>query len=232
MKDSWLVSGSRDSTIRVWDLDTGRCRHVLRGHTDSVRCLELQGRFAVSGSYDHTVRVWDYQRGTVCRPLSRRCTLPQRLHARRATVVCADAFRYDQSVHAVAVDETRIVSSSMDHTIRVWDIDTGRCLHKLEGVRSVRGRRRTRGLADGGRLTLKGCPAAAERVRPIAGHASLVGLMQLRGDVLVSGGADHRVRVWNVANGQCVHDFESDLPWMHTVRPRRRRLLLLPKRPA
>ena len=65
MRDNLLVSGSRDWTLRVWDMDTGLCRHVLRGHSDSVRCLEVNGRYAVSGSYDHTVRVWDYQHGVV-----------------------------------------------------------------------------------------------------------------------------------------------------------------------
>jgi F-box and WD-40 domain protein CDC4 len=65
MRDNVLVSGSRDSTLRVWDLDTGACRFVLRGHTDSVRCLVLHESLAISGSYDHTVRVWNYQTGRV-----------------------------------------------------------------------------------------------------------------------------------------------------------------------
>jgi len=65
MRDNVLVSGSRDTTLRVWDLDTGACRHVMRGHSDSVRCLALHGSYAISGSYDHTVRVWNYQTGTV-----------------------------------------------------------------------------------------------------------------------------------------------------------------------
>lgn len=51
------VSGSRDATVRVWNIDEGTQVHVLRGHTSHVRCLEIFGNKAVSGSYDNTCRV-------------------------------------------------------------------------------------------------------------------------------------------------------------------------------
>lgn len=51
------VSGSRDATVRVWDIEKGEQLQVLRGHTDHVRCLEVFGNKAVSGSYDNTCRV-------------------------------------------------------------------------------------------------------------------------------------------------------------------------------
>ena len=45
------VTGSGDHTARVWNLISGRCEHVLAGHTDAAR--------AVTGSGDHTARVWN-----------------------------------------------------------------------------------------------------------------------------------------------------------------------------
>jgi WD40 repeat protein len=55
------VTGDDDS-VRVWDLGTGRTRHVLKGHTGRVSALAL-GRvdgvpIAVTASYDCTVWVW------------------------------------------------------------------------------------------------------------------------------------------------------------------------------
>ena len=59
------VSGSNDKTVRVWDLQTGESRHVLKGRSDKVSSVAISadGRLAVSGSRDKTVRVWDLQTG-------------------------------------------------------------------------------------------------------------------------------------------------------------------------
>jgi len=38
-----IVSGSLDSTIRVWDIHTLTCRMVLQGHQGPVRCLQFDG---------------------------------------------------------------------------------------------------------------------------------------------------------------------------------------------
>ena len=77
-----IVTGSRDKTIKIWDLKTGKLRFTLRGHAGSVLCLKfdkgdtlsssaggaepdvaendgLGSGFMVSGSSDCTVLVWD-----------------------------------------------------------------------------------------------------------------------------------------------------------------------------
>lgn len=61
-----LVSGSRDKTVRVWDVLGGTCVRVLGGHSNWVTCLAVVGggsgggyQRVVSGSRDKTVRVWE-----------------------------------------------------------------------------------------------------------------------------------------------------------------------------
>uniref|UniRef100_A0A4W3GSB6 Uncharacterized protein n=1 Tax=Callorhinchus milii TaxID=7868 RepID=A0A4W3GSB6_CALMI len=51
--------GSRDATLRLWDIESGRCLHTLLGHVAAVRCVQYDGRRVVSGAYDYTVKVWD-----------------------------------------------------------------------------------------------------------------------------------------------------------------------------
>lgn len=51
------ISGSRDSTLRVWDVQRGRMLRILSGHSGSVRSLDVCGNRVVSGSYDGTCRV-------------------------------------------------------------------------------------------------------------------------------------------------------------------------------
>ena len=55
------ISGSGDKTVRVWDLESGECIKVLKGHTDSVFDVALtpDGLKGISGSSDKTVRVWE-----------------------------------------------------------------------------------------------------------------------------------------------------------------------------
>ena len=61
------LSGSRDNTLRLWDLETGACLQTLEGHTGWVHSVALtpDGRRALSGSRDNTLRLWDLDTG-VC----------------------------------------------------------------------------------------------------------------------------------------------------------------------
>ena len=54
-----IVSGSRDKTLRVWDVTEGLCLQTMRAHTGWVNCVGLlpDGR-VVSGSRDKTLKVW------------------------------------------------------------------------------------------------------------------------------------------------------------------------------
>jgi F-box and WD-40 domain protein 1/11 len=64
-----IISGSRDQTIKAWDIRTGRCLGTFKGHQGSVLCLKFEkdwdikgdGKkgFMVSGSSDRKAFVWD-----------------------------------------------------------------------------------------------------------------------------------------------------------------------------
>ena len=56
-----IVSGSRDKTLKVWDVNHGLCLQTLRGHTGWVNCVGLlpDGR-VISGSRDKTLKVWGF----------------------------------------------------------------------------------------------------------------------------------------------------------------------------
>lgn len=52
------MSGSRDATLRVWDIVHGKCLYTLVGHLAAVRCVQYDGKLVVSGAYDYLVKVW------------------------------------------------------------------------------------------------------------------------------------------------------------------------------
>jgi len=60
-----LVSGSGDSTIKLWDMQTGGVVKTFQGHTDMVLSVSISADCTTiaSGSSDRTVRLWDIQTG-------------------------------------------------------------------------------------------------------------------------------------------------------------------------
>lgn len=71
----FLVSGSRDKTIKVWDVSVGQCLFTLIGHDNWVRgvCWHPGGKYIVSSSDDKTLRVWDI--------VNKRCSKTLEAHA-------------------------------------------------------------------------------------------------------------------------------------------------------
>ncbi|KAJ1984102.1 SCF ubiquitin ligase complex subunit cdc4 [Dimargaris verticillata] len=133
-----IVTGSRDSTLRVWKLpvagrdppyrptnDRGTAVtnpylvHVLPGHSSSVRALVGKGNLVVSGSYDMTVRVWNVEEGE--------CKWRLTGHAQRVYSV------------ALADDRKRCMSGSLDGSVRVWNLEDGTCTYVLDGHQNLVG---------------------------------------------------------------------------------------------
>lgn len=98
-----LISGSYDRTVRVWNMETGKELHCLKGHTRAVRALQFDNCKLITGSMDHTIRVWDWRRGTCIRTL----------HGHSEGVVCLN------------FDSTVLASGGVDTTIRIWNLKTG-----------------------------------------------------------------------------------------------------------
>ena len=62
LESLYIVSGSDDHTIRIWDAKTGASvGSPLKGHTYCVWSVAYSpdGRSIISGSDDRTIRTWD-----------------------------------------------------------------------------------------------------------------------------------------------------------------------------
>jgi F-box and WD-40 domain protein CDC4 len=134
-----LVSGSTDRTIRIWNMKNGACNHVFVGHTSTVRCLLIilpmqigdgytpSFPLIVTGSRDATLRIWKLPDPETDEAFSDLDTVdrnPYLLHMLRG---------HSNSVRAIAGSGNTLVSGSYDSTVRVWDIDTGKCRWTFTG---------------------------------------------------------------------------------------------------
>ena len=62
-----LASASFDATVKLWDVEAGRCLHTLAEHSDPVYSVAWSpnGRFVASGSFDRCLHIWSVKDGTL-----------------------------------------------------------------------------------------------------------------------------------------------------------------------
>ncbi|MCX5655274.1 MAG: serine/threonine protein kinase, partial [Planctomycetota bacterium] len=108
----WLVTGSADTTARLWDLtakDPAAAPIILRGHEDRILCVAISpdGRWLVTGSLDKTARLWDL---TAKDPAA----VPIVLRGHEDKIECGCV--------AISPDGRWLVTGSNDKTARLWDL--------------------------------------------------------------------------------------------------------------
>lgn len=100
---SFVASGSRDRTIKIWDATTGQCLYTFNGHDNWVRglCFHPSGKFLISVSDDKTMRIWDLKSG--------KCLKTYEAHSHFVTTI---AFNTKSPV---------VATGSVDQTVKVWE---------------------------------------------------------------------------------------------------------------
>lgn len=121
---------------------------------------------------------------------------------------------------AFSPDLSRLVSSSYDKTIRVWDPADGRCLQTLEGhndrVTTVAFSPDSRLLASGSfdRTIKVWDPTTGRCLQTLEGHSHLVTAVAFLPDSrrLASGSFDWTIKVWDPADGRCLQTLKAGSP--------------------
>jgi len=144
-----VVSGSYDTTARVWSISQGQCLRTLQGHFSQIYAIAFDGQRIATGSLDTSVRIWDPTNGACQAILQGHTSLVGQLQMRGNTLVTGGSdgsvrvwslekmapihrlAAHDNSVTSLQFDETRIVSGGSDGRVKVWDLKTGQLVREL-----------------------------------------------------------------------------------------------------
>ena len=121
--DNRIVSGY-GNTIKVWDLETGellKTTSITKNHNGNVYSVAISpdNTKIISRSFDKTIKVWDLE---TCRLLK--------------TIYPGEHYTFNIQSVAISPDNTKIVSY-LASVIKVWDMNTGKCLSEFESHKFV-----------------------------------------------------------------------------------------------
>ena len=113
-----LASASRDNTVRIWDA-SGECLHILEHSNVVTSICAINDTHLVSASWDNgthkCLSLWNLKK-------TDKPEVQYMLegHGNAVMSVCS-------------LGGEQFASGSLDHTVRVWNADSGECLQVLEG---------------------------------------------------------------------------------------------------
>ncbi|MEG4442407.1 protein kinase [Microcoleus sp. AT9_B5] len=193
-----LASGSKDKTIQIWDLATGKSIRTFPGDSSTIWSVafDSNGTKLATGTGFWRVMLWDLKTGQVIRSLDHTASVwsvalspDGQLVASGSgdkTTKISDAATgsliqnlpdHTDFVYSVAFtpDGKSLVSASKDKTITIVDVATGRLLKTLQGH--------------------------GEPVRSIA--------ISPDGKTIVSGSYDETIKIWNLENGDLIRSIKG-----------------------
>jgi WD40 repeat protein len=202
-----LASGSKDNTIKLWNVKTGNLLQTLTGHSDSVYSVAYSpdGQTLASGSKDNTIKLWNVKTGNLLQTLTGHSDLGKPL--------------------AYNPDGQTLASGSLDNTIKLWNLKTGNLLQTLKGnsvwANSLAYNPDGKTLASGGAdITIKLWNVkTGNLLQTLTGHSNAVYSVAYSpdGQTLASGSLDKTIKLWNLKTGKLLQTLTGHSDPVHSV---------------
>lgn len=156
-----LFTGSKDRTVREWDLETNTVSRVIEGvHEGSVLSICVYNGLLASGGSDQTVAIWDLARNELVRVIQdhtdsvlcvrfddHRLVSCSKDRTLRSYSLPSFQFQYAiddhrAAVNAVSISPEHIVSASGDRSMKLWNATNGTLIrtfdsHHGRGIASI-----------------------------------------------------------------------------------------------
>lgn len=152
--ENYMATASYDATIKIWDIsgETAEEVRTLRGHTRGIRALQFDENKLISGGLDNLIKVWNWHTGECISTMKCHSDGVIGLHFENDYLVSGSADKsvkvfnfksketfclrgHDDWANSVRVHSASrtVISASDDCTIKMWDMDSKRCICTLTG---------------------------------------------------------------------------------------------------
>lgn len=175
-----LVTGSGDTSVRIWSLTNHQCLHELRHHAFSVNCLTIHASVLYTGSGDCTlqgVKLSDLPQASSVDDSGALTSLTNMTRVlfsgHSSPVFCLHVCQTRQDLFSSG-PRVLLCSGAGDCGVRVWNTTTGDCL-----------------------LHIPGSPGITD-IMHATGHMDWVNAIWAGGDVVFSGSVDKTIRRWHM----------------------------------
>lgn len=237
----WLVSGSPDRTVRLWDVNAGRCLRTLH-HDEWVwgASISADGKRIISGGTDDIVRIWELdQQRILCslhpsQAFSHTDVTQTKSRAEKLLEQFEQAYAGKRFGEALALlREARSLPGweRRPECLEAWARLTPHC--SRTGFRAAWLARtfevgaRAVNLSADGQLAAFASGASIQVwemsegscLHNLQGHTGDVNTVSLSKDArwIVSGSSDKSVRLWDRSNGRCLQELQGHTDNVMTV---------------
>ena len=147
-----LVSCSDDTTIKIWDIESGSCLDTLHGHTEPINdiCLLPDNKLA-SVCRGKTIKIWDLNSKILVKSIITDavpiCIIEKNFHLfitfastgniyvwnQETYEICNKINAHTNHINCLLVMDDILVSASDDKLIKLWCIFSGKYINHLKG---------------------------------------------------------------------------------------------------
>ncbi len=208
----YVISGSRDMNVKVWDLKSGTFIRSLSKHFEPINFVKFakNGSEVMTSSQSGNVVVWKFPQGTVKKTLNKASDtgggslqnatmdtkgrflvsngwsggiLIHNLLSNKLTRIETSTLASEQALLALPNSGGSLLSTSSSGQINVWDVKTGEARYSFPGV---------------------GEWQPIEPVRVMTSNRA--------GDLLVTGNWSGTINLWNYTSGIITQSFNGHAP--------------------
>lgn len=211
LKDGRLVSGSKDKTVKVWDVDTGLCIQTLKGIESYVwsLCELTDGRLAVGVDSFHGMKLFNLKSGH-----------------------CAKVFKFNEKKYSrntysiCQLKDGRLASVAQDD-IDLWDINTGKITRTLKHPANYNGVSKIHQLKDSRLIsaatdgTIKlwnpNNGMCLQTLTPYHGNQTINAFCELEDGRVISGSHRGDYKFWEMNNGTCLKTYIAHSSYVRSI---------------